>query len=135
MDALSGIYWSMEESERARIKFCIDTCHIWATGYDISTEKKVKKFYKTFDKLIGIDRIACIHLNDSKTGLESCVDRHTDLGLGFIGETGLKAFVIEAHKHNIPLIMETPLEHINPETNKHITTTEELKKVRGWIGD
>jgi len=134
INGLSEIYWKLGEEERKRVKFCIDTCHIWATGYDISSQVGVKRFFREFDDKIGIEKIACIHFNDSKTALESCVDRHADLGYGHIKETGLKAVAEYAKKNNIPLIMETPLDAIDVETNKEVTFVKELLKLKSWLG-
>lgn len=133
IDGLDEIYWSLNEKERDRIKFCIDTCHIWATGYDISTAEGVKKYFDEFNEKIGIDKIACIHFNDSKTNLNSCVDRHEDLGYGYIGEKGLKEVAFFAKKNKIPLLMETPLDSVNMKTNRDITFEEELNKINVWI--
>jgi len=133
IDGLSEIYWKLGEDERKRIMFCIDTCHIWATGYDISSPVGVKRFFKEFDNKIGIEKIACIHFNDSKTILESCVDRHADLGYGYIKELGLKTIALFAKKNDIPLIMETPLDAINKKTNKEVTFEEEFYKVKSWL--
>lgn len=133
LDELSEIYWKLEEHYRNRIGFCIDTCHIWATGYDISSTYGVKKFFKEFNDKIGIDKITCIHFNDSKTDIESCVDRHADLGYGYINEDGLKAIALFAKKQKIPLITETPLDAVNRKTNQDITFEEELSKIKLWL--
>lgn len=133
LEGLSQIYWMLTKKEQERIQFCIDTCHIWATGYNISTKAGVKKFFKEFDQLIGIDKISCIHFNDSKSALESCVDRHADIGEGYIGLTGLKEVALFAQKHKIPLIFETPLDTINPKTKQNITFTTEKSKVKKWL--
>jgi len=133
IEGLDQIYWLLEDHERDRIKFCIDTCHIWATGYDISSPGGAKEYFKLFDKMIGINKIACIHFNDSKTPLDSHVDRHADLGYGFIGLSGLKTVVKIAYKHKIPIIMETPLDAVNPKTNQDVTFEEELAKVKSWL--
>jgi len=133
IEGLNEIYWKLDENERTRIKFCIDTCHIWATGYDISTPAGVKAFFKEFDDMIGIDKIALIHFNDSKTQLESCVDRHADLGYGFIKTTGLKAVAKFAFKNRIPLLTETPLDAIDIKSNKDITWQGEFAKIKSWL--
>lgn len=133
IDGLSEIYWKLKKKQRNRVAFCIDTCHIWATGYDISSPVGVKKFFKEFDDKIGLEKISCIHFNDSKTGLKSCVDRHADLGYGHINSKGLKAIAIFAKKNCIPIIMETPLDAINPETNREVTFEGELEKVKSWL--
>jgi deoxyribonuclease IV len=133
IDGLTAIYSGLEDDEKERVKFCIDTCHIWATGYDISTSDGVKDFFTEFDEKIGLDKIACIHFNDSKTALGSGVDRHADLAYGFIKETGLKAVVQFAQKHHIPVIMETPLEAVNIKTNQEVTFEEEFGKAKSWL--
>lgn len=133
IEGLGEIYWNLTEDQRTRIMFCIDSCHIFSSNYDISTPSGVKSFFKEFDDTIGIDKIACIHFNDSKTKLGSCVDRHADLDYGFIGEAGLKAVALFAQKHSIPLIFETPLDSINVKTNRDITFEEELAKVKAWL--
>lgn len=133
IDGLAQIYWCLNDAERERVYFCIDTCHIWATGYDISSPTGVKKFFKEFDKKIGVEKISCIHFNDSKTGLESKVDRHADLCYGEIGSNGLKAIAKFAKEYKIHLIMETPLDAINPETNQEISYNEEYNKVKSWL--
>lgn len=130
---LADIYWSLKKSERKRVQICVDTCHIWATGYDISDKAGVNKFFKKFEKYIGIENIACIHFNDSKTDLQSCVDRHDDLGYGKIGNEGLMQFALKAKKYNIPLITETPLSNFNKKTKEIITFKDELKKIKSWI--
>lgn len=98
IDGLAKIYSKLEDVERDRVYFCIDTCHIWATGYDISKPVGVRNFFKEFNDKIGTDKIICIHFNDSKTGLESCVDRHADLGYGQIKSEGLKTIAQFAKK-------------------------------------
>lgn len=133
ISGLKKIFWSLDKHERRRIKFCVDTCHIWATGYDISTVAGVKKFFDEFDEAIGIKSIVCVHFNDSQTPLGSHVDRHADLGQGYIGTVGLKAFARIARRYQIPLIMETPLNTIDVKTKKPITFADEKKTVTEYI--
>ena len=134
LDDLAEIYWKLDANERKRLKFCIDTCHIWATGYAIDTPKGVRDFFKEFNDKIGIKKIACIHFNDSKAPRDSKVDRHADLGYGFIGTSGLKEVAKLAFKYKIPLITETPLDAINPKTKKQVTFKEEIDKIKSWAG-
>lgn len=133
LDSLAEIYWKLDATDRERIGFCIDTCHIWATGYDISTRTGVKLFFTEFEDKIGIEKIVCIHFNDSRDKVHSCVDHHADLGYGEIGTKGLRAFARRAKRHNIPIITETPLDAVNPATNRDITITEELATIRSWL--
>ena len=133
IDKLAYIYNNLSKAEQSRVTFCIDTCHIWATGYDISNPDSVQKFFKEFNDKIGINKISCIHFNDSKTPLDSNVDRHADLGYGYIGVAGLKSIAQFAKKNNIPLITETPLDAVNPKTNKDITFEEEIATMKSWL--
>lgn len=99
------------EKFRNRFGLCLDTCHIFAAGYDITTTNKIKLFLQEFDKLIGIKHIKLIHLNDSKQKLGSMIDRHANIGLGHIGKKPLACITKFFIKHDIPIILETPYEH------------------------
>lgn len=90
-----------------RFKICLDTCHIFSAGYDIRTKKSVIEFLKNVEKLINIKNVALIHLNDSRKELGSHVDRHENLGKGFIGKIGLKEFAKIFKEQNVPIILET----------------------------
>jgi deoxyribonuclease-4 len=90
-----------------RIKLCIDTCHIFAAGYDIRNKEKIKVFFRLFNDLIGIKNVALIHLNDSKNKLGSRVDRHAAIGNGEINKNGL-IIIYKYFKNKIPIILETP---------------------------
>ena len=87
------------------IGVCLDTCHLNDAGYDIS---KFDEYLDEFDKLIGIDKIGCIHLNDSKNIRESHKDRHECIGMGTIGFDNLLNVVYNPRLDNIPKILETP---------------------------
>jgi len=133
LESLALIYRTLTPTERNRIKFCIDTCHIWASGYDIIDNIKVKEYFDLFNKLIGINNIVCIHFNDSKNPMNSHVDRHADIGHGYIPIKGLKAVIKFAYKHKIPVILETPLDSINLHTKKFVTFEEELHKITLYV--
>lgn len=105
---MSKLYNSLEK--HSKIKFCIDTCHIFASGYDIRTIQGFDEFIRKFDNLIGIQNIQLIHLNDSKNPLNSGVDRHETLGNGYIFKDNLdtlKYILNFAIKNNISMITET----------------------------
>lgn len=87
---------------------CLDTCHIFAAGYDISTEEKYDQVLTEFDRLINLTRIGAIHLNDSLTELGSKKDRHQNIGEGFIGEELFRILVNDERFRNIPKIIEIP---------------------------
>ncbi|OGL46613.1 MAG: deoxyribonuclease IV [Candidatus Schekmanbacteria bacterium RBG_16_38_10] len=89
---------------------CLDTCHIFAAGYDIRDEKGYKKTIDDFDKIIGIKRLMAIHLNDSKKELGSRVDRHWHIGKGFIGLDAFRFIMNDKRFIKIPKVLETPKE-------------------------
>jgi deoxyribonuclease-4 len=93
-----------------RLAFCLDTAHLWGAGYDISTPDGVAQVVDRFAELIGLDRLALIHLNDSKTALGSRTDRHEHLGAGRIGPIGLAALLREPRLKaaGTTFVMETP---------------------------
>jgi len=91
-----------------RIGLCIDTCHAFAAGYDIRTKKGTEAFSKQIDKLVGLDKLLCFHLNDSKGALGSRLDRHAHIGKGLIGTAPFE--YIMKNFHNVPKVLETPKE-------------------------
>lgn len=93
---------------RDRIALCVDSCHIYAAGYDIRDKTRLKKYLDQLNKHIGIKYIGLIHLNDSKIPLGGRVDRHENIGKGKIGFEGLKHVYKFGRKYGIPTILETP---------------------------
>lgn len=93
-----------------RIAFCVDSCHVFAAGYDISTEEGYSDFITQLEKYVGLDRVLCWHLNDSKKPCASRVDRHEHLGLGQIGLTPFRLLMNDKRFENIPSLLETPKE-------------------------
>ncbi len=96
-----------------RIGICLDTCHIFNAGYDIRTKKTVEEYIKLFEDKIGINNIKLIHLNDSYNNLGMNIDRHQNLGRGYIGIEGIKQIIMFFTSLNIPIVLETPDEYIN----------------------
>jgi len=94
--------------EEGRLKVCLDSCHLFAAGYDISTPEGYHRVIQEFDRLIGLDKVVCFHLNDSKKGLGSHVDRHEHIGKGLIGEGFFRCLMQDRRFENIPKIIETP---------------------------
>ena len=89
----------------SHIKVCLDTCHINDAGYDLSDFDKVLEY---FDSIIGLDKLAVVHVNDSKNTLGSHKDRHENIGLGYIGFDNLINVVYNDRLKGIPFILETP---------------------------
>jgi deoxyribonuclease-4 len=94
--------------DKSRIGVCIDTCHLFASGYDIRDKASYDKTWEEFDKIIGFEYLKGMHLNDSKSSLGSKVDRHASLGEGEIGIEFFKILMQDNRFDNIPLILETP---------------------------
>lgn len=92
-----------------RLGVCLDTCHAFAAGYPIDTREGFDDFLDSFERLIGFDRLGCLHLNDSKHALGSRKDRHANLGAGLIGLETFRWIVNEPRLEGIPMILETPL--------------------------
>jgi len=97
-----------QSTEPERLAVCMDTCHIFAAGYDITTKKAYQQTISEFDRIIGLDRLAAIHFNDSKKELGSRVDRHNHIGEGFIGEEPFGYFMRDKRFDKIPKLLETP---------------------------
>jgi len=91
-----------------RFAVCLDTCHAVAAGYDLLTPEGYAAAFAEFDRLIGIDRLACFHLNDSKKGLGSHVDRHEHIGRGELGLEPFRMLLNDARFMAVPKILETP---------------------------
>jgi len=91
-----------------RIGVCLDSCHMYASGFDIRTAKKVGEVVEQFRKTVGIRRLRCLHVNDSMTKLGSNRDRHAIPGQGEIGETGCAAFLSEPAFEKLPALFEGP---------------------------
>lgn len=94
----------------ARLAVCLDTCHIFAAGYDIRTQETYEATFAEFERLIGFERLKVVHCNDSKKGLGSRVDRHENLGDGEIGATAFRMLVRDPRFETIPIVVETPTE-------------------------
>ena len=108
-----------------RLVVCLDTCHIFAAGYDITSQEVYEQTFNAFEKIVGIDRLKVIHCNDSKKPLGSRVDRHEHIGDGFIGAEAFKLLVNDSRFENIPIILETPQAE---EMHQH-----NLKKLKSFI--
>jgi deoxyribonuclease-4 len=91
-----------------RIGICLDSCHLLASGYDIRTAEGLSDVLDRFDEVVGLERLASLHVNDSMTALGSNRDRHINLGEGEIGPDGIAAFLSEPRFDGLPVIFEGP---------------------------
>jgi deoxyribonuclease IV len=110
--------------DEKRMGVCFDTCHAYASGFDLAGEAAVASTMGLFDDIIGFDRLKVVHLNDSKGPLGSHLDRHEYIGEGSIGRKGLKAFLRYPGITERPLIMETPYdEERDPKVDMKLVKT------------
>jgi deoxyribonuclease-4 len=94
--------------EPDRLCVCLDTAHVFAAGYDLSTRPAMQKLFQDFDRTIGLNRLAAIHLNDSKTGRGSRIDRHEHIGKGQVGLEAFRYIMRNPRLRKIPKVLETP---------------------------
>src|SRR3954454_21241267 len=122
---LAAIIENVREPERLCV--CLDAAHVFAAGYDIGSETGVKKTFREFDRVIGLDRLAALHLNDSKAALGSRVDRHEHIGKGKIGLAAFRFIMRDRRFRKIPKVLETP-------KGKDLAEdVENLKTLRGLL--
>jgi deoxyribonuclease-4 len=91
-----------------RLCVCVDTAHLFAAGYDLTTEAGMRDTLDAFDKIIGLDRLVAIHCNDSKAALGSRVDRHDHIGKGKIGIDAFRVLMQDPRLAKVPKVLETP---------------------------
>ncbi|MGZ8633248.1 MAG: deoxyribonuclease IV [Solirubrobacteraceae bacterium] len=109
-----------------RLGLCLDSCHLFASGYDIRTEESLSQVLDECADLVGLDRLGSLHLNDSQTPLGSNRDRHADVGEGEIGRRGCSVFLSEPRFAGLPCVLETPGPEGNGPTRAQITLTRRL---------
>lgn len=110
-EEIAAIIKGIENKDR--IGVTIDTCHLFAAGYDISNEEGYLKTFKDFDEIVGIKYIKAFHLNDSKESCGSKKDRHEDIGYGHIGKKFFEMLLSDDRFDNLAFITETPCININ----------------------
>jgi deoxyribonuclease-4 len=98
--------------DKSRIGICIDTCHAYTSGYNIKSPEGFAETFKLFDKIIGFRYLRGMHINDSKKELATRVDRHDNIGKGFLGEDVFRMLMNDERFDNLPLILETPDESL-----------------------
>lgn len=101
--------------DKGRVGVCIDTCHSFAAGYDLSTASSCDKVFADFDRIVGLGYLRGMHLNDALKPLGSRVDRHASLGKGLLGIECFRYIASDARFDDLPLILETPDESLWPE--------------------
>lgn len=113
---------------KERMAVCVDTCHIFAAGYDIVSEEGYHRTFAEFDDIIGLDRLVAFHVNDSKRELGSHVDRHEHIGKGKMGDQAFRWLMNDPRFASVPKILETPK---SEDLHEDI---ENLARLRGLMG-
>ncbi len=111
LEQLAFIYSKIKH--KTRVGFCVDTCHIFAAGYDIRTSRGYHAFFEKFDYLLGLDKLKVFHLNDSKKPLDSKLDRHEFIGKGAIGLEFFELLMNDKRFISVPKILEVPIDDNN----------------------
>jgi deoxyribonuclease-4 len=124
---LDKLYDYNSSSRKGRFGICLDTCHAFASGYDLASKEAVYETMDKFNSEVGYKYLKLIHLNDSRDKCFSRRDRHEHVGLGEIGEEGFKAFLKHNSHRNTPLIMETPIDDRR-------SNSDNLKYVKSILG-
>ena len=105
LEHLAAIIRRVKRKERLGV--CVDTCHLFASGYELRTREGYDAFWSEFDEFIGLDQLCAIHINDSKKGLGSHVDRHEHIGQGELRLEPFRMLVNDARFRHVPMILET----------------------------
>jgi deoxyribonuclease-4 len=110
--------------DKSRVGICIDTCHAYTSGYNIITAEGFAETFSLFDRIIGFNYLKGMHINDSKKEYATRIDRHENLGKGFLGEEVFRLLMNDTRFDDMPLILETPEESL---------WEEEIKKLYSYI--
>ena len=112
--------------QQERMAVCVDTCHVFAAGYDIVTETGYEQTFREFDSVVGLDRLVAFHVNDAKRERGSRVDRHEHIGKGTIGRAGFRLLMNDGRFKTIPKILETPK---GPEMKEDVKNMKVLRSL------
>jgi deoxyribonuclease-4 len=111
-----------------RLGLCLDSCHMFVQGYDITDEEHLAAVLDEADEKVGIDRLGAIHANDAAAPLGSCRDRHANIGKGEMGRKGLAAFLSEPRFEGLPATLETPGPEKKGSSKSEVTAAKRLRR-------
>jgi deoxyribonuclease IV len=117
---LGSVIYQLSDEVRPRVGVCWDTCHLFAAGIDFTEEYRYERMVESFDRIVGLDKLKAIHLNDSRKGLGSRVDRHEHIGKGEIGLEPFRFIMNDPRLTNLPKILETPKGPDNAEDKENM---------------
>jgi len=111
-----------------RLGLCLDSCHLFVQGYDITDEAHLASVLDEADAKVGIDRLGAVHVNDAAAPLGSCRDRHANIGKGEMGKRGLSAFLTEPRFEGLPATLETPGPEKKGTSKSEVTAAKRLRR-------
>lgn len=130
-DCIAGV------EDKARVGVCMDTCHVFAAGYDVRTAETFRATLDAFDRVVGIKYLKALHLNDSKAPFGSHRDLHQNIGMGFLGLRAFHCVMNEKRFEGLPMVLETPIDRKDangkPVEDKGVWASE-IKLLEGLIG-
>jgi deoxyribonuclease-4 len=111
-----------------RLGLCLDSCHLFVQGYDITDEAHLDAVLEEADAKVGLDRLGAVHVNDAAAPLGSCRDRHANIGKGEMGKRGLAAFLSDPRFEGLPATLETPGPNKKGSDKKEVTLAKKLRR-------
>ncbi|CAK7268962.1 DNA-(apurinic or apyrimidinic site) lyase [Sporothrix epigloea] len=123
--------------DKTRVGVCIDTCHAFAAGYDLRTPESFNKVIAEFDRIVGLQYLRAVHLNDSKAPLASHRDLHANIGTGFLGLRAFHSLVNNDAFAGLPMVLETPIDRVGSdgkESENRQVWADEIKLLESLIG-
>jgi deoxyribonuclease-4 len=111
-----------------RLGLCLDSCHLFVQGYDITDEGHLAQVLDEADEKVGLERLRCVHVNDAAVPLGACLDRHANIGKGEMGKRGLAAFLSEPRFEGLPATLETPGPEKKGADKREVTAAKRLRK-------
>jgi deoxyribonuclease-4 len=111
-----------------RLGLCLDSCHLFVQGYDVTDAEHLDKVVGEADEKVGLKRLRCLHVNDAATPLGSCRDRHANIGKGEMGKQGLAAFLSEPRFEGLPATLETPGPNKKGPDKKEVQAAKRLRQ-------
>jgi deoxyribonuclease-4 len=111
-----------------RLGLCLDSCHLFVQGYDITDAEHLSEVLDEADEKVGLERLRCVHVNDAAAPLGSCRDRHANVGQGEMGKRGLEAFLSEPRFEGLPATLETPGPNKKGPDRKEVQAAKRLRR-------
>jgi deoxyribonuclease-4 len=111
-----------------RLGLCLDSCHLYVQGYDVTDETHLDEIVAEADAKVGLERLRCLHVNDAAAPLGSCRDRHANIGKGEMGPKGLATFLSDPRFEGLPATLETPGPNRKGSNRKEVTAAKRLRK-------